>query len=145
MSQFLLYFGAFLAAVAVIVLGSHFVWKRQVAALPTPPYWMEAFHVIWVEWYAMPWNSRPRVIWVPGRGFRNSAGEFVAGESDGNSVTCAAADEGTPVSSLALAHELWHVALRLRGMDPDGGHTGAAWRPSGIVDRTNAALRARGW
>lgn len=139
------YFAGFVVAVAVIIAVSQWVWNREIASLPTPPHWLEAFKIVWVEWYLMPWESRPRVIWVRGKTFVCSTGKVVAGEADSVGVTVAVETDTTPVSATAFCHELWHVALRLKGMDPDGPHLSAAWGSMGIVGRAESALRSKGW
>jgi hypothetical protein len=144
MSQLTLYLG-FVAAVAVIVAISHVIWQRQVKSLPAPPHWVEAWRLIWCDTYGMSWESSPRIVWVRGQTFRCSTGAMVYGESDGGAITVAVETDTTPVSATALAHEGWHCALRLKGLNPDAGHLSAAWLPMGMVDVANRRCRERGW
>lgn len=143
-TQYLL-FGGFVAAVALVVLVSHLVWQRKLKSLPSPPHWLEAWRLIWCDTYGMVWESSPRIVWVKGKAFMNSAGQMVAGESDGLSITVACGSDTTPVSATALAHEAWHCALRAKGLNPDAGHLSAAWAPQGMVSVANTRCRERGW
>lgn len=145
MSPIVTYFLGFVAAVGVIVYVTHVVWQRQLASLPSPRHWIEAWKYIWCECYGLSWESSPRIVWVRGRSFACSTGLQVAGESDARGITVAVETETTPVSATALAHEAWHCALRAKGLNPDTGHVSAAWGIGGAVYNANARLRERGW
>lgn len=145
MNQYTLYLGGFMVASVTIVVMCHLIWEKRRNSLPTPPHWLDAFKIIWCDIYLMPWESRPRVIWVDGKAFNSSSGQLTASESDSVAVTVAMETDMTPVSSTAVAHELWHVALRLKGLRPDGEHVSSAWGLGGVVSRANEELRSRGW
>lgn len=138
-----IYIAAFLAAAAAIAGASTLFWRWWVASMPAPPHWQEAFRVVWCDVYKLQWERRPRVIWVPGEAFVCN-GRLVAGKADPGAVTVAFA-VGKPVSDTGFAHELRHEARRRLGVDPDGQHISGDWKPGGIVDQAQVALRERGW
>lgn len=137
------YIATFLGIVVAIAGGATMFWRRWVDRMPTPADWMEAFRIIWVDVYGMPWERRPRVIWVPGQLYAHN-GHAVTGIADQGAITVGFSPDAR-VSQTAFAHELCHASRRLKGIDPDGGHITADWTPDGIVATANAALRSRGW
>ena len=130
-----IYIAMFIGIVAAIAGTSMLLWRGWIASMPSPPNWQEAFRFLWVDLYGMPWEQRPRVIWVAAPFV--SGGRMVSGKADIGAVTVVAASR---VSDTSLAHELWHEARRLTGLFPDPDHL-TDWS---FVDRAQAALRERG-
>jgi hypothetical protein len=132
----------FLLAVGVIAAGSTLFWRWWAGRMPSPPRWQEAFLLVWVDIYGMPWDDRPRVIWVSGQSFTHN-GKPVTGITDRGAITVAFLP-GFKVSDTAFAHELRHAARHALGIDGDGEHVVDDWQPGGIVAQAQEALRARG-
>lgn len=137
-----IYIAVFVGIVALLAGGATLFWRRWVNRMPSPPNWMEAFRVIWVDVYRMDWAKRPRVVWVVGQSFAHN-GAPVAGIADQRAVTVAFSP-GARVSETAFAHELRHASRRTLGVDPDGKHLSGDWQPGGIVAQAQEALKGRG-
>lgn len=92
------------------------------------------------------------VTWVVG-GMRRPTGESIAGVAIGCDLwiswwggrsTSGASSDGPAISFTALAHEVAHCALWLRGEDDPEHDRADWWGAEGRVERANAALAAQG-
>lgn len=137
-----LYIALFFVFSGAIAGGSMLLWRYWIASMPTPPRWMEAFRIVWVDCYQMPWEQRPRVIWIVGMSFEHNA-QAVAGTSDPGAITVAFRN-GVLIADTAFAHELRHAARRAMGIDPDAKHTTGDWQLGGAVWRAQDRLRKQG-
>jgi len=141
--EYTLLTGGALAGVLALILGFTWLWSWLGSRLYQPPRAAEAIRIVW-SYYGMPMDRCPQVYWVKGRTYTNPFGDERYGESFTyrNAVQVAHVP-GTDISETALSHELWHKVLAARGMDTPN-HEDMGFRPGGMVDGANEALKAAG-
>lgn len=146
-----LYVGAFLATVAVVALGSTWLFRRISKGAPWPAGAEEAIRLVWCTAFEQDWSKRPRVFFIRGKDLNGTNGKSwidlfgrqVAGQTMTDPWACNIAyPEGTRWADTALAHELGHAYDHLVGRPEDPEHKGSTFAAGGRVERADSLLES---